>query len=72
MISSEICLAQMPNVRAVFLDRGESFDPQSLKELGDWAVANDIQVFITIVRDIPEKLEAGTFYISEGKVLEAE
>jgi predicted nucleic acid-binding Zn-ribbon protein len=70
-ISAEVCIAQMPELRAVFLDRGESFDSDSLKELDKWATENDVLCITTIVDDIPEKLINGVFYIQEGHLIEA-
>ena len=68
-ISAEVCLAQLPELRAVFLDRGESFDSDSLKELDKWATENDVLCITTIVDDIPDKMEAGVFYIQEGHLI---
>jgi len=70
-ISSELCLAQMPELRTIFIDRFESFDVDAAKDLRDWAIANDIQVICTVVAsDVPENSEENTFYIVEGKILE--
>lgn len=69
-ISSELCLAQMPKLRAIFIDRAESFDSDSLKDLEKWAIENDIEAFVTIVSDIPETLDVDCFYIQEGKIIE--
>jgi hypothetical protein len=71
-ISAELCLAQMPQLRTVFIDRGESFDSDSLAELDKWATENDVQCITTIVDDIPDELENGVFYIQEGKVFQKE
>lgn len=72
VISSELCLAQMPKLRAVFLDRAESLDSDSLAAYGKWAEENNVQAIVTIVRDIPEQLEVGVFYLSEGKLITKE
>ena len=72
VISSELCLAQMPRLRAVFLDRAESLDSDSLAAYGKWAEENNVQAIVTIVKDIPEELEDGVFYIQEGKVITKE
>ena len=74
-ISAELCLAQLPKLRAVFIDGLESMDVDSQKDLAKWAEENDIQVIATIVASIPEDpndLEAGVFYISEGTVITKE
>lgn len=68
-ISSELCVAMNPKLRAIFIDKGESYDSDSLKDLEQWATKNNLQAFITIVNDIPEEMEAGTFYIEEGEIL---
>ncbi len=72
VLASKLCLAQMPKLRAIFMDRGESLDEDTLKAWGEWAKANDIQAFITIVDSIPEQLEDGVFYIEEGRVTVAD
>ena len=71
-ISSELCIAQKPQLSAIFLDRAESLDSDSLRALDQWAKENDIQCFVTIVDDVPEELEDGVFYIEEGKIITAE
>jgi len=68
-ISSQLCLAMNPKLKAVFIDQGETYDSVSLKELEKWAVANDIQAFITIVDDLPESKEDDVFYIVEGQLV---
>lgn len=70
-ISSELCLAMNPKLKAIFIDKGESYDTNQLKSLKEWAESNDIQAFITIVDDIPsedEGLDPNTFYIVEGEI----
>lgn len=69
-ISAEVCIAQMPELRCVFLDRGESFDEDMLAALHNWAVENDVLILTTIVETVPEveDMEIGVFYIEEGKV----
>jgi hypothetical protein len=56
----------------VFIDRGESFDRDGLNMLDSWAKENNIQAIITIVDDIPEELETGTFYIEDGTLIVAD
>ena len=68
-ISSELCLAMQPNLRAVFIDKGEAYDSDSLKALDAWATKHNLQAIITIVEDIPEELEEGVFYIEEGTLI---
>ena len=68
-ISSQLCLAMNPKLKAVFIDQGETYDSASLKKLEAWAVENDIQAFITIVDDIPDSKDDDTFYIVEGQLV---
>lgn len=68
-ISAQLCIAQMPKLRAVFIDRFESFDADMKAELMKWAEENDIQAFVfKVAEEIPEDMEAGTFYIEDGNV----
>jgi predicted ATP-dependent endonuclease of OLD family len=67
-ISLAICTAMQPDLKALFLDQGESLDPDSRKELDVWAVKNDVQVILTVVEKIPDSLEAGKFYIEQGNI----
>ncbi len=70
-ISLNLCLSMSPELRAVFIDRGEMYDNESRKALDEWAIENDIQAFITIVESIPEdNLEEGVFYVQEGVVIQ--
>jgi recombinational DNA repair ATPase RecF len=72
-ISSELCIAQMPQLRAIFLDRGESLDKKSLQSLEEWAIKNDIQVIITMVaNEIDKNSNDSVFYIEEGKIITKE
>jgi len=68
-ISSQLCLAMNPKLKAVFIDQGETYDTNSLKQLEKWAIESDIQAFITIVDDIPDSKEDDTFYIIEGQLV---
>ena len=68
-ISSTLCLAMKPQLSAVFIDRGESYDEDGLNALAKWSEENDIQTFITIVESIPEELEPGVFYVRDGTVV---
>lgn len=68
-ISSQLCLAMNPKLKAVFIDQGETYDSASLKKLETWAIENDIQAFITIVDDLPESKDDDTFYIVEGQLV---
>lgn len=70
MISSEICIAQMPKLKAIFLDRAESLDGDSLRMLDGWAKEKDIQAFLTIVEQEPiENIVDAFFTIEEGGVI---
>ena len=68
-ISADLCIATNPELRAVFIDRGEAYDAEGLKELHKWAVENDMQAIISIVSEIEEGDEAGVYYMSEGEVI---
>lgn len=69
-ISFELCLAMNPKLRAVFIDRGETYDKESLEELKKRAIENDIQVFITRVDDeVPDEKDENVFYIVEGELV---
>lgn len=68
-IAAKLCIAQNPELRAIFIDKGESFDKKRLAVLQDWAEKHDLQAFITVVEEIPENLEDGIFYISEGQII---
>jgi len=68
-LSCDLCIAMNPKLKAIFIDRGESYDSDSLKILDEWAKKNDIQAIITIVDDIPEDKEDGVFYIEEGELV---
>jgi len=68
-ISSELCLAQMPRLRAIFIDRFESFDKESRETIAKWADGKDIQAIVTVVEDdIPEGKFDEFFWIENGKV----
>lgn len=71
-ISSTLCLAMKPQLSAVFIDRGESYDEDGLNALAKWSEENSIQTFVTIVDSIPEELEPGVFYVKEGNVVNIE
>ncbi len=68
-ISSELCLAMDPKLRALLLDKGENYDTESLKELEAWALENDLQIFITIVDSTQDTIGRGIFYIEEGELV---
>jgi len=61
-----------PQLSAVFIDRGESYDEDGLNALAKWSEENSIQTFVTIVDSIPEELEPGVFYVKEGNVVNIE
>lgn len=69
-ISAKLCLAMKPELQAIFLDRGETYDKESLIMLHEWAKENDLQAIITIVDDdIEESVEGVVYYLEEGKVV---
>lgn len=70
-ISCELCIAMNPKLRAIMIDRGESFDKKALKALQEWAINNDIQTIITIVDEIPEveDRDENSFYIESGSLV---
>lgn len=69
-ISCELCIAQSPKLRTIFLDRAESMGTKALKDFGDWAEKNDIQAIVTRVDDVvPDEIPDGTFFIEEGRLI---
>lgn len=69
-LACELCLSKKPKLRAITIDRGESFDLDNLKYIEEWGEKNDMQCFITIVDTIPENKQDGVFYIEEGGLCE--
>jgi hypothetical protein len=68
-IACDLCISMNPKLRAVFVDRGESFGHKRFAELESWAKVNDIQVIITKVVDSePKSMPENTYYILEGRV----
>jgi len=67
-ISLKLCASMNPKLRAVFYDKGESFDQESLNVLHKWGVENDMQVIITRVSDTIETSSDSCFYIEEGEI----
>jgi AAA15 family ATPase/GTPase len=65
-ISATLCSRMSPELRCLFIDRGESYDRDSLKTLNEWAVSNDLQAIITIVGEPIDGENA--IYIEEGVV----
>jgi len=66
-IACDLCISMRPKLKAIFIDRGESFGKKRFYELKNWAKKNDIQVIITKVIDSePKKMPENTYYISEG------
>lgn len=67
-IALDLARAANPTLRAVLLDRGESFDPESLKTLEEWAIREDMQAIVAIV-DL-DRDEGGEFdyFIEEGEI----
>lgn len=69
--AAELCMARNPKLRAVFIDRFESFDNDSKLDFQKWASEHNVEVVVTIVdsTDKPEAVEDGVFYIQEGKLI---
>lgn len=68
-ISMGLCVAMKPPLKAVFLDRGESFDAARIAEIERFAKANNIKVFITqVADDIPDDIPPNVFYIVDGQI----
>ena len=73
ILSSQLCLAQMPVLKAVFMDRAESIGKKKLAEYEKWALANGIQVIITrVVDEAPKTKDDYTYFIVDGSVAESE
>lgn len=70
-IASELCMAQDPSLRAIFIDRFESFDKESREDFNKWAISKGIQVIVTKVEDeIPVSVdEPNVFYIEDGSIV---
>ncbi len=68
-IASELCIGMNPKLRAVFIDKGEAYDVDNLKELQEWAIANDLQAIITVVDSTGGTSEGDVIYLEEGKVV---
>ena len=67
-ISCQLCIAMNPKLKAVFVDRGESFGNKKLKQIKEWAKKNDIQIVLTRIGETGDK-QNNVFYIEEGKIL---
>lgn len=70
-ISFKLCVTMQPQLRAVFIDRGESYDTEQLQMLDKWANESDIQVFIAIVDSGEVGNVENAIYIEEGEIVEA-
>lgn len=71
IISSELCISQMPKLKAVFMDRAESIGKKKLAEYEKWAIKNGIQVILTRVADeAPKDKDDYTFFIVDGSIVE--
>jgi hypothetical protein len=68
-ISCELCAAMQPELRAIFMDKGEAYDNEQLKALNDWAVENDIQALVTIVDSMDGSRKEDAIYIEAGEVI---
>lgn len=71
-IALSICAAMQPSLKAIFLDNGETLDEDSRQALDKWAIENNIQIILTVVQNIPDKLAEGTFYVEEGKIFNSQ
>jgi len=71
-IALSICAAMQPSLKAIFLDNGETLDEDSRQALDKWAIENNIQIILTVVQNIPDKLTEGTFYVEEGKIFNSQ
>jgi len=68
-LSAALCLSMNPKLRAVFIDRGESFGQKRFTELKKWAKENDMQAIITkVVDEKPQDIPEGTYYIQAGEI----
>lgn len=70
-ISCMLSQIMKPELKSIFIDRGESFDENTLKQIEDWAGKNDIQCIITKVESIPDsdtEIPENTYYITEGMI----
>lgn len=68
-ISFQLCVAMQPELKAVFIDRGESYDKEQLSMLDTWANENDIQAFITIVDSGNVGDVDQAIYIEDGSIV---
>ena len=68
-ISNEILFqlasALNPKLRTICIDNGERMLPAKLKELNEWAEANDYQIIIFRASDFSDGCE---FYLQEGRL----
>lgn len=69
-ISCELCAAMQPELRAIFMDKGEAYDNDQLQALNDWAVENDIQAVLTIVDSMDGDRKEDAIYIEAGEIIE--
>ncbi len=67
-VSLKLCASMNPKLRAIFYDKGESFDQESLNALHKWGIENDMQIIITRVSDTIETSSDSCFYIEEGEI----
>jgi hypothetical protein len=67
-IACQLCQKQSPEIKAVFVDRGETFDNKQLYALQQWAEDNDIQCIITQVGEPTGEEDEYTYYIEEGEI----
>ncbi|MCK5021117.1 MAG: hypothetical protein KAS32_29170, partial [Candidatus Peribacteraceae bacterium] len=61
----QLASALNPELKTICIDNGERMLPAKLKELDEWAEANDYQILIFRASDSSEGCE---FYLEEGKI----
>jgi len=67
-ISCALCMAMKPELKALFVDRGESFGKKRFSQLEAWAKKAGIQIILTKVVDEEPASKENTYYIIDGAV----
>jgi hypothetical protein len=73
-ISCELAYANLPPIRAIFIDQGEGLDKNARKELEKFAKEKDILIGVSIVADElteEDKHSDNVFWIEDGTVSQA-
>lgn len=68
-IACQLCQAMQPELKTLFIDRGESFGKARMNELIKWAEGADIQLIITRVAEDIQPSANNVFYIEEGQLV---